>query len=223
MAQTILKSIAILDLIYAQNDQTGINPNAIFRQTTIKNKNETYKILRQLQRARLIHSRKAKKNSQKKLETLTELGRSFMDLRADVYQYNELYNDLKQQVKQRFSPSYQADNAKNKTIKNVLLPQIYNSTKNSEHKEPFKRIFLMLFQLSPQHNIDTIIIRYIALLSRPALARNKRARDILNSIMIDVLSDQIALIQKRELAEYITIDKEPFPNYLASNKYRTIE
>jgi DNA-binding HxlR family transcriptional regulator len=226
--QLVVKAIQILGLLFEQNPATGMSVNEIFRQTSSKDKPLVINSIKYLEKAKLVETDEKVHHKQRKIKILTQLGYTFAELIHSLDKYNESYEKLKIIIKQNFDLSIETEKS---VLVNILRSRGWKPTEYNKYKKLHEAADILLFELSPHQNIDSLLIRYVSLLAHPTVIDNENAKVILNKITMDLLYKQLSVIQK-DLMENttssprfanITNKDEQLFDYFANQKFAVLD
>ena len=132
---------------------------------------------------------KRKKLKQKKTKILTQLGDEFVRLADDLEDYTKSCIKLQNVIKQYFDVRTYDDK---KTLRNVLLNRGWKPEEIDMNDALFRSTKHLYEDLiSPFQIINTILIRYIMVLSKIS-NDNKNAKAILDDIVMDNINKQLS-------------------------------
>jgi hypothetical protein len=191
--QLVVKTIQILGLLFEQNGTTGLSVNEIFRQTSSKDKPLVINSIKYLEKANLLKGDETADHKQKRIEILTELGYTFAELIHSLDKYNDSYEKLKGVIKRTFDLSPDKEKS---VLVNILRSRGWKAGESNKYKKYYEAADILLYQLSPHENIDTLLIRYVSLLADPNVMSNENTKVILNKIIMDLVYKQLSVIQK---------------------------
>src|SRR5215211_3179634 len=192
--QLVENSLQILTIYSSYNSSTGLNVNEIFRKTGSKDKKRVTDSIKYLEKARLLETKKSKDHSQKRFKICTKLGNEFVVLMNTIDEYNYVCIKLRNKLKPIVEIS--ESNADEKIKKNKLREIGLTGEEIKSYDNIMEHAGDIRMLVSPHQIINTILIRFISLLSKLSLDNNSNeiAIDILNRIVMNSISQQFTTI-----------------------------
>jgi hypothetical protein len=224
LARSILQPVlkrqpVVLDILfllgrYKQDNGTGLNLNAIYKQLVAKgfsrNKSPVIMCINDLEQSELLAS--TKRGKQKEIKTLTPLGHEFVKLANDFDQYVKSCSELQEAIKHNFGVAKYSDK---KVQRNVLRKEGWTAEEIDLSEELLSSSEQLTHLISPPEVISVMLIRYISVLLK--INDNENARAILNRIIMDRISDQlsktmVADAEHKESNHTVGIYRFPYPS-----------
>jgi hypothetical protein len=199
---------------YAQNIKTGLHVNAIYKELVAlgfsRNKNPVIKNINYLEQSGLLETTMC--GEQKTIKTLTPLGHEFVKLANDFDKYVQSCSELQDTLDHNFG----IENYSDKKVQRSIL---HNKGWTAEEIEESDHLHLSSERLksriiSPYEIISVMLIRYIFVLSK--IKDNENAKTILNHLMMDKISHQLANTIATNLEDKsINLTEESYKNLIS--------